>query len=79
MDLQCPQQQSLCWHTLNDGFSTMDDGSHGILIEIFLIASQNLSVELFYRMHAFRFFFFRAQSVWTYNEVAIELAAAVFI
>ena len=35
----------------------MDDGSRGILIEIFLIASQNLSVELFYRMPAFRFFF----------------------
>ena len=27
--------------------STMSDGSHGILIEIFLIAAQNLSVELF--------------------------------
>ena len=75
VDLQCPQQQPLCWQTLNDGFSTMSDGSHGILIEIFLIAAQNLSVELFQRMPTF----FCAQSVWTYNEVAIELAAAVFI
>ena len=63
MDLQCPQQQPLCWHTLNDGFSTMDDGSHGILIEIFLIAAQNLSVELFYRMPAFRFFFLCSKCV----------------
>ena len=45
--LQCLQQQPLCWQTLNDGFSKMIDGSHGILIEIFLISFTNLFVELF--------------------------------
>ena len=76
--LQCPQQQPLCWQTLNDGFSKMIDGSHGILIEIFLIAAQTFLLSYFRRCRLIDFFFC-AQSLWTYNEVAIELEAAVFI
>ena len=45
--LQCLQQQPLCWQTLNDGFSKMIDGSHGILIEIFLIAAQTFLLSYF--------------------------------
>ena len=69
--LQCPQQQPLCWQTLNDGFS-------GILIEIFLIAAQTFLLSYF-RGCRLLDFFFCAQSLWTYNEVAVELAAVVFI
>ena len=76
--LQCSQQQPLCWQTLNDGFSKMIDGSHGILIEIFLIAAQTFLLS-YSRGRRLLDFFFCAQSLWAYNEVAVELAAAVFI
>ena len=76
--LWCPQQQPLCWQTLNDGFSKMIDGSHGILIEIFPIAAQTFLLSYF-RGRRLLDFFFCAQSLWTYNEVAVELTAAVFI
>ena len=68
-------QQSLYWHRLNDSYSTL---SVVILDRIFLIVHRTFLLSYF-RGWLLALGFFCAQSMWSYNEAIIELAAAIFM
>ena len=64
-------RRSLYWQGINDGYSTMSDG-------IFLIVHRTFLLSYFVILEASGSCVC-AQNMWTYNEAAIELAAAVLI
>ena len=66
-------QRALYWQRINDGYFTMSDG---MLNGIFLIVHRTFLLSCF--RGCWLLDFSCAQSMWTYNEAAIELAAAVF-
>ena len=65
-------QQPLYWQKINDGHSTM---SSGIFDVIFSIVHRTFLLSYF--RGRWLLDFFCAHSTWTFNEAAIELAAAV--
>ena len=73
MDLLCPLISGRCNGRVNDGYCTMSDGifdgNFPIVHRTFLLS---------YFRGCWLLYFSCAQSMWTYNEAAIELAAAVF-
>ena len=69
MDLLCPLISDRCNGRVNEGYSTMSDGIFPIVHRTFLLS---------YFRGCWLLDFSCAQSMWTYNEAAIELAAAVF-
>ena len=71
MDLLCPLISGRCNGRVNEGYSTMSDG---IFDGIFLIVHRTFLLSYF--RGCWLLDFFCAQSIWTYNETAIELAAA---
>ena len=73
MDLLCPLISGRCNGRVNDGYSTMSDG---IFDGIFPIVHRTFLLSYF--RGCWLLDFSCAQSMWTYNEAAIELAAAVF-
>ena len=73
MDLLCLLISGRCNGRVNDGYSTMSDG---IFDGIFAIV--HITFLLSYFRGCWLLDFSCAQSMWTYNEAAIELAAAVF-
>ena len=66
-------QRPLQWQRVNNGYSTMSDG---IFDWIFPIVHRTFLLSYF--TGCWLLDFFCAQSMWVYNEAAIELAAAVF-
>ena len=78
VDLLCPLISGLCNGRVNDGYSTMSDG---IFDGIFPIVhrTDHRTFLLSYFRGCWLLDFSCAQSMWTYNEAAIELAAAVFV
>ena len=74
MDLLCPLISGRCNGRVNDGYSTMSDG---IFDGIFPIVHRTFLLSYF--RGCWLLDFSCAQSTWTYNEAAIELAAAVFL
>ena len=73
VDLLCPLISGRCNGRVNDGYSTMSDG---IFDGIFPIVHRTFLLSYF--RGCWLLDFSCAQSMWTYNEAAIELAAAVF-
>ena len=73
VDLLCPLISGRCNGRVNDGYSTMSDG---IFDGIFAIVHRTFLLSYF--RGCWLMDFSCAQSMWTYNEAAIELAAAVF-
>ena len=69
MDLLCPLISGRYNGRVNGGYSTMSDGIFPIVHRTFLLS---------YFRGCWLLDFSCAQSMWTYNEAAIELAAAVF-
>ena len=69
MDLLCSLISGRCNGRVNDGYSTMSDGIFPIVHRTFLLS---------YFRGCWLLDFSCAQSMWTYNEAAIELAAVVF-
>ena len=73
VDLLCPLISGRCNGRVNDGYSTMSDG---IFDGIFPIVHRTFLLSYF--RGCWLLDFSCAQSMWTYNEAAIELAAAFF-
>ena len=73
MDLLCPLISGRCNGRVNDGYSTMSDG---IFDAIFPIVHRTFLLSYF--RGCWLLDFSCAQSMWTFNEAAIELAAVVF-
>ena len=73
MDLLCPLISGRCNGSVNAGYSKMSDG---IFDGIFPIVHRTFLLSYF--RGCWLLDFFCAQSMWTYNEAALELAAAVF-
>ena len=73
MDLLCPLIRGRCNGRVNDGYSTMSDGNFD---GIFAIVHRTFLLSYF--RGCWLLDFSCAQSMWTCNEAAIELAAAVF-
>ena len=73
VDLLCPLISGRCNGRVNDGYSTMSDG---ILDGIFPMVHRTFLLSYF--RGCWFLDFSCTQSMWTYNEAAIELAAAVF-
>ena len=69
MDLLCPLISGRYNGRVNGGYSTMSDGIFPIVHRTFLLS---------YFRGCWLLDFSCAQSMWTYSEAAIELAAAVF-
>ena len=69
MDLLCPLISGCCNGRVNDGYSTMSDG---IFDGIFPILHRTFLLSYF--RGCWLLDFSCTQSMWTYNEAAIELA-----